>query len=372
MITRLEDYKKRQQDAAAVSEEDGEMNPDFISDSNLVLQFKIMLRQFKPPVWRRVQVPANWTFSGLHAVIQACFEWDNGHLHNFRFGRDLLVEMKQSIEQYEFYGSSREVVDEESTSLTNVFTEYAKGIYTYDLGEDFEHDIIFEKVLPREEKLNYPRCIKVKGAAPADGTYELVNTGITDINKRLAPLADEDEKYRYTSPYEFSLRDCLNCLNLIYLRQIAKNHRMRSCSALKKAEIIELLAEELPQRASSYLLTIVKEPSLYNLLLLTVAQANPDEPLDLDEYFQEHGYDEYLEEAAEELENLGFVFDLHLLAPEALPFFRREDPEEYYPVLVMPREIKTKTIQTIEKYRLDQLMDVIQDYLESKLEDSDS
>ena len=36
----------------------------------LTYQFKIKLRGIsKPPVWRRVLVPANFTFSGFHAVI---------------------------------------------------------------------------------------------------------------------------------------------------------------------------------------------------------------------------------------------------------------------------------------------------------------
>lgn len=371
MITKLEDYKKLK-DADLPQQSESDFESGFVSDGNLVLQFKIMLKQFKPPVWRRVLVPADWNFLGLHAVIQACFEWNGDHLHNFRFGRDLLVEMRQSLSRIDTMGSNREVVEEESTSLTNVFAWYNKGIYTYDLGEYFEHDVIFEKVLPREKDMVYPRCIKVKGSAPVDGTYELVNTELNEINNRLASLADNTEKYKYISPFEFDLYECLNSLNLIALRQIARNHRIRSYSTLKKSEIIQLLAQELPKRASAYLLSIVKEPSLYNLLLLTVAQANSDDPLDLDEYFQEHGHDEFLEEAAQELENLGFVFDLRFLAPEVLPYYMQEDPEQYYPVLVMPKEIKQKTIQTIEKYRLDQLMDVIQDYLESKLEDSET
>ena len=50
----------------------------------LTYQFKIKLRGIsKPPVWRRVIVPAHFTFSGLHAVIQEAFGWWNEHLYSF-------------------------------------------------------------------------------------------------------------------------------------------------------------------------------------------------------------------------------------------------------------------------------------------------
>lgn len=368
MITNLDEYREIKNTDQSAQAMDNNFSPDYIDDANLALQFKIVLKQYKPLIWRRVLVPADWTFLGLHAVVQACFEWNGSHLHNFRFGRDLLIEMRQSLEQMDITGINRDVLDEEETSLTNVFTEYNKGIYTYDLNEDFEHEIIFEKVLPRENSAFYPRCLKFKGTAPADETYEMVGSDIDTVNKRLELLSTKDGEFKYVSPYRFSLHDCLGKNTLAALRQIARNHRLRSYSTLKKADLVKLLEEELPQRSVSYLLSVVKQPSLHNLLLLTIAQASPDNPLDLDGYFNENGYDKYLEEACQELQNLGFIYDLRFLDPDLLPYYMSEDPDQYYPILIMPGEIKQKTIQTIEKYRLDQLMDVIQDYLNSKLD----
>lgn len=34
-----------------------------------------------------------------------------------------------------------------------------QGIYTYDFGDNWEHDIVLEKILPPEEGVLYPRCI---------------------------------------------------------------------------------------------------------------------------------------------------------------------------------------------------------------------
>ncbi len=48
-----------------------------------VYQFKIILQGIKPPIWRRIQVPENYTFWDLHVAIQDARGWTDTHLHNF-------------------------------------------------------------------------------------------------------------------------------------------------------------------------------------------------------------------------------------------------------------------------------------------------
>jgi Plasmid pRiA4b ORF-3-like protein len=48
-----------------------------------VLQVKVSLRGKRPPIWRRLEVPARITLAGLPAVLQAAFGWTDGHLHGF-------------------------------------------------------------------------------------------------------------------------------------------------------------------------------------------------------------------------------------------------------------------------------------------------
>jgi dihydropteroate synthase len=40
--------------------------------------------------------------------------------------------------------------------------------YTYDFGDNWEHKIQLEKILPREKNINYPICIKGKRACPPE------------------------------------------------------------------------------------------------------------------------------------------------------------------------------------------------------------
>ena len=52
-----------------------------------VYQFKITLRDIKPPIWRRIQVPETYTFWDLHVAIQDAMGWSDYHLHEFEISR---------------------------------------------------------------------------------------------------------------------------------------------------------------------------------------------------------------------------------------------------------------------------------------------
>ena len=49
---------------------------------DLVLQFKITLKDIHPPIWRRIQIQ-DCTLDDLHDLIQTAFGWEDYHLHMF-------------------------------------------------------------------------------------------------------------------------------------------------------------------------------------------------------------------------------------------------------------------------------------------------
>ncbi len=51
-----------------------------------VLQFKITLRDTTPEVWRRIQVPGDYTFWDVHVAVQCAMGWTDSHLHEFEIG----------------------------------------------------------------------------------------------------------------------------------------------------------------------------------------------------------------------------------------------------------------------------------------------
>ena len=104
-----------------------------------IYQLKITLRGAEPANWRRVEVPAELDLAQLHRVIQAEFGWGGEHLYAFdtslgEFGPHTDAELG--------------VRPDRSVRLAQVAPEVKSRFrYTYDFGDDRQHEIVVEKVL---------------------------------------------------------------------------------------------------------------------------------------------------------------------------------------------------------------------------------
>lgn len=150
----------------------------FIDPVDPVYQLKISLKYAKPPIWRRVLVPASIELEELHAVIQAAFDWTNSHLHQFIDGRTFY---QPGGEDDGFPGMS--VVDSTGVPLRDFLRkEKDKLVYEYDFGDSWEHQVLLEKVLPTDPEQPLPVCIKGKRACPPDdcggipGYFQMLET----------------------------------------------------------------------------------------------------------------------------------------------------------------------------------------------------
>lgn len=48
-----------------------------------IYHIRVTLRDTRPPIWRRVAVPADISLGQLHEVIQIAMGWTDSHLHQF-------------------------------------------------------------------------------------------------------------------------------------------------------------------------------------------------------------------------------------------------------------------------------------------------
>jgi hypothetical protein len=128
-----------------------------------IYQIKVTLKDSKPPIWRRILVPDNITLYRLHQILQIVMDWSNSHLHQF-------------IISGEYYGdpADDEMGDfgtkNERRYRLNQFMLHkgSRFIYEYDFGDDWEHILLLEAVLPPEEGQRYPQCVKGKRAGPPE------------------------------------------------------------------------------------------------------------------------------------------------------------------------------------------------------------
>jgi Plasmid pRiA4b ORF-3-like protein len=143
-----------------------------------VCQFKITLKHIKPPVWRRIQVPETYTLWELHVAIQDAMGWTDTHLHRF----DITDSKTGILEEIGYpdkdFDLDRSILPGWKQKIAGWFSENnSTAEYTYDFGDNWEHTVKFEKILPREKDIAYPRCIDGKRACPPEdcggvGGYE--------------------------------------------------------------------------------------------------------------------------------------------------------------------------------------------------------
>ena len=126
----------------------------------LVYQLKITLSGVsRPPVWRRVLVPADVTLADLHEVIQQAMGWDDYHMHLFSVGGQEYGSPDPELG----HASDRNVL------LSQVLTSPGDRLnYTYDFGDDWEHDIVLEETRSAGPEETYPSCVAGKSACPPE------------------------------------------------------------------------------------------------------------------------------------------------------------------------------------------------------------
>jgi len=140
--------------------------------SEPILSLKITLRGIRPRIWRRLVMPAASSLGDLHFAIQAAMGWDTSHLHVFKVGR-------------EHYGDPEfvdEVSDEERLTLAAVRRSgINRFLYTYDFGDDWEHDVLIEKRAPRPDPAAPEVCVAGARKCPPEdcggvfGYYDLLD-----------------------------------------------------------------------------------------------------------------------------------------------------------------------------------------------------
>lgn len=131
-----------------------------------ILQLRIGLLHIEPLIWRRIQVPGDYTFWDLHIAIQGAFAWTDTHLHEFRpWGeRDGRPRFGMPLDDFEdppLSGWEHRVAD--VMSPANPVLEYG-----YDFGDGRLHEITLEEVLATALGKKYPRCTAGELSAPPD------------------------------------------------------------------------------------------------------------------------------------------------------------------------------------------------------------
>lgn len=143
-----------------------------------ILQIKVTLLGTKPPIWRRLLVPADLSLAQLHNLLQVAMGWQDAHVHEFRAGKRRFGQPESA----DLFMRAPSVENERKVSLSAVLEKVgAKVLYTYDFGDNWEHSVVLEKQLTAELGITYPICTDGQLACPPEdcggipGYYDLLD-----------------------------------------------------------------------------------------------------------------------------------------------------------------------------------------------------
>jgi Plasmid pRiA4b ORF-3-like protein len=141
-----------------------------------VHRLKITLRGSKPPIWRRIEVASDVPLEQLNNIVQASFGWLGGHLWVFTTADG----------EYGLPDPELGHLDAARRTLAAVAPRPGDRLrYTYDFGDDWEHEIVVEQVADAGPGTMYPRCLGGRRAAPPDDCgglwgYQLLLEALAD------------------------------------------------------------------------------------------------------------------------------------------------------------------------------------------------
>jgi hypothetical protein len=127
-----------------------------------VYQLKIELVDVQPEVWRRVLVPGSIRLSVLHGVVLRSMGWQGGHLHEFTIAGE-----QYGTPEPEF-GDDRDIKNGDRITLADAVGPLKSFTYVYDFGDNWEHLLKVEKILPPDPELKYPVCLAGENACPPE------------------------------------------------------------------------------------------------------------------------------------------------------------------------------------------------------------
>lgn len=155
-------------------------------------QLKIVINNSKPPIWRRVIVPAGITFSQLSVILNTAMGWSGYHMFEFEFYHRKLIVLEGINDFADSF--SYDYAEAGTMFIREYLEENEWFTYIYDLGDYWRHRVTVEKIL-EDYEYNYPRVLKFKGDCPPedcggiDGYYEYL-----DIMKNPRHPEYEDRK----------------------------------------------------------------------------------------------------------------------------------------------------------------------------------
>lgn len=126
---------------------------------------------------RRLIVPADISFQNLHEVLQSVFDWKGYHLYDFSVfdGKTNKLYARLVPDEEGLYNDSDAVLLA-GHLLSEYFPRSKQILYTYDMGDDWEHQIELIRVIDEHNEAS-PYLLEAVGQSPPEdvgGVYGFI------------------------------------------------------------------------------------------------------------------------------------------------------------------------------------------------------
>lgn len=154
-------------------------------------RFKIELKNFEPTIWRRIQVPKDYSFWALHVAITDAMGWADYHLHQFMINDpETDEEVSIRIPMEDGFDWNIEIRDSYEEKISDYFSkDQPECDYEYDFGDSWKHLVTFEKSERSKEGKIYSRLLGGEGTCPPEDVG-----GVDGYREFLEAIDDPDHK----------------------------------------------------------------------------------------------------------------------------------------------------------------------------------
>jgi hypothetical protein len=162
-----------------------------MTDPDDIAILRVELEDIEPLIWRRVAVRTSMNLKGVHSVIQAAMSWLDYHLWEFAAGDRKYGMLIPNDRDW-----NERIKNAATTKLSALLTIGVRQIgYVYDMGDNWQHRIIVEKLKAAEPGAQYPQFLGGERRCPPEdcggffGYYEFLdNIASKQSKKRKAAL----------------------------------------------------------------------------------------------------------------------------------------------------------------------------------------
>ncbi|MHB8962467.1 MAG: plasmid pRiA4b ORF-3 family protein [Saccharofermentanales bacterium] len=152
---------------------------------------------------RRIIVPADMEFAALHKVLQSVFNWDNCHLYDFTiYGKSKSKRAARIVPFADGLEYDEDAVSMGKHTLSEFLPESKQMLYTYDMGDNWEHEIQLVRVIEEYDKES-PYLLEASGQTPPEdvgGVYGFLDFREIMMNPKHPRYREIKEWAGYWSP----------------------------------------------------------------------------------------------------------------------------------------------------------------------------